>query len=194
MKIDPAVVERLRSVIKSAKRLNEDALLLTEHGRFSSGYALALLSIEEIGKILIELWKEDTYWRTPSPPEVRSGRLNFHVRKQVAFTTLLFAGEVMRSVSEVADEELDADRFRAIYSEAFDRAEGSGLLIDAMFGVMNRSKESAFYADGSDSVQRPDVPANEVRVLLDRHSEAIELLADWRVMSLRGPPITIPSA
>src|SRR4051812_7119705 len=140
------MIGRVRSVIGSARRLHSDAHLLAEHGRFTSGFALALLSIEELGKILIELWGQDEWWETPMPTELKT-RLSFHVRKQMAFAALLFAGEVIDSTRNTASESFDAEQFKALYRDVFDRGDASNLLIEAMFGVLNRRRESAFYMD-----------------------------------------------
>ena len=47
------VVAGINAAIQNAKRLSEDASLLIEAGRFPSAASLAILSIEESGKISI---------------------------------------------------------------------------------------------------------------------------------------------
>ena len=184
--MDNQVVDRLRRVLKGAKRLEQDAVLLAEHQRFTSSYALALLSIEEIGKVLIELWKNEAFWDDRAPPEVRSKHLNFHLRKQIAFACLIFAGEVIHAKGKVPDEERDPDQFRALYREVFDREDSSAILIDAMFGVLNKNKEFAFYADREDWGAL-EVPEPVARQLLEKHADAIQLLADYRIMAFARP-------
>ena len=186
--MDQQTVARLKRVLKSAKRLHEDAELLRENGRLSSAYALSLLSIEEIGKALIELWSENAYWDDPSPIPVKSGRLTFHIRKQIAFASLIFAGEVIDAKGDVEEDERCTDEFRALYQEVFDREEGSAILIDAMFGILNKGKERAFYADSEDNMSEfLDVPEAEVNRLLNRHGEAIGRLSNYRVMAFARP-------
>lgn len=50
------VAAGINAAIQNAKRLSEDASLLFEAGRFASAAALAILSIEESGKVSILRW------------------------------------------------------------------------------------------------------------------------------------------
>ena len=64
-------------VVSNARRLAQDATLLKDHGRYASAYVLAIISLEEIGKMLIKLW---------GLPASKS-----HVSKQRAVTSLFVA-------------------------------------------------------------------------------------------------------
>jgi AbiV family abortive infection protein len=44
-------------IIANAARLLADAKLLVDHARFASAFALAVLGVEEIGKVALEIWE-----------------------------------------------------------------------------------------------------------------------------------------
>ena len=66
-----------RMVISNAKRLVRDAELLKDHERYASAYALAILGLEEIGKVILKRWGE--------PDKER----RWHLSKQMAVSSLL---------------------------------------------------------------------------------------------------------
>ena len=43
-------------IIANSARLLGDAKLQAEHARFASAFALAVLGVEEIGKVILEIW------------------------------------------------------------------------------------------------------------------------------------------
>jgi AbiV family abortive infection protein len=69
-------------VVRNARRLAQDARLLKDHERYASPYVLAIISFEEIGKMLIKLW---------GLPASKS-----HISKQLAVTSLLIANDVVK--------------------------------------------------------------------------------------------------
>ena len=69
-------------IVSNARRLAQDARLLNKYERYASAYALAILSFEEIGKMLIKLW---------GLPASKS-----HVSKQRAVSSLLIAEAVVK--------------------------------------------------------------------------------------------------
>jgi AbiV family abortive infection protein len=73
----------LSRIRRNAKRLLRDAVLLTEHGRHASAFALAVLGLEEIGKVILRLWGLSDY---------SSG----HLHKQLAVSSLLIVDAVIR--------------------------------------------------------------------------------------------------
>jgi AbiV family abortive infection protein len=78
-------------VVLNATRLAEDARLLTDHERYASAYALAILSFEEIGKMLIKLW---------GLPGSKG-----HISKQRAVASLLMAEGVVKKFGPLRDME-----------------------------------------------------------------------------------------
>jgi hypothetical protein len=73
----------LGRIRRNAKRLLRDAVLLTQHGRHASAFALAVLGLEEIGKVILRLWGLSEY---------SSG----HLHKQLAVSSLLIMDAMVR--------------------------------------------------------------------------------------------------
>ena len=48
--------DRNARIVDNAKRLLGDAELLDDNGRYASAFALAVLSLEEIGKVILGRW------------------------------------------------------------------------------------------------------------------------------------------
>ena len=51
--------QQLSLILGNATRLLDDARLLHEHRRYASAFALALLGVEEIGKVLLKSWEAE---------------------------------------------------------------------------------------------------------------------------------------
>jgi AbiV family abortive infection protein len=82
----------------NARRLFEDAKLLSEHGRYPSAAAIAILSMEEVGKYHVYRWKhQDPEWTTDRrfPPR--------HSDKQAAFAAPFVAMVQRRAMSEICN-------------------------------------------------------------------------------------------
>ena len=60
-------------VISNAKRLVRDAVLLKDHERYASAYALAILGLEEIGKVILKRWGEPDKEETLAPEQANGG-------------------------------------------------------------------------------------------------------------------------
>jgi AbiV len=73
----------LSRIRRNAKRLLRDAVLLTDNKRHASAFALAVLGLEEIGKVILKRWGLSN----------NSGHLN----KQLAVSSLLMADALIRS-------------------------------------------------------------------------------------------------
>jgi hypothetical protein len=73
------------SVIENAARLLRDAKLLVAHARFASAFALAVLGMEEIGKVVLDIWGQ------AGPLSKPINRRTFHARKQAAVGSLMLA-------------------------------------------------------------------------------------------------------
>jgi AbiV family abortive infection protein len=67
--------------LSNSTRLLNDARLLVDHRRFASAFALAVLGVEEIGKVLLDGWKADAPLAKP--------RASLHIQKQTAVSSLL---------------------------------------------------------------------------------------------------------
>lgn len=93
--------ERARAIADSAL-LFEDARLLVQHSRYASAFRVAILGLEEIGKVILDAW--EAVEPLPKPRVRRTS----HERKQAAVGSVLLAAFAMREfglpVGEISDE------------------------------------------------------------------------------------------
>jgi AbiV family abortive infection protein len=75
----------LSRIRRNAKRLLRDAKLLRDNKRYASAFALAVLGLEEIGKVILKRWG------LPG----NEGR-SWHLNKQLAVSSLLMVDAVIR--------------------------------------------------------------------------------------------------
>jgi AbiV family abortive infection protein len=73
------------AIFKNAERLYLDAQLLLDNGRCASAFVLALFCLEEIGKIILDQWRLSNELRE------RKRSSTFHLDKQTAVASVLFA-------------------------------------------------------------------------------------------------------
>jgi AbiV family abortive infection protein len=81
--------EKNARVVLNANRLLDDAKLLSDHERHASAFALAILGLEEIGKVILRLWD-------------LSDHASGHLHKQLAVSSLLFADALFRETQRQA--------------------------------------------------------------------------------------------
>ena len=74
-----------RGLVANFVRLLKDAELLRNHQRYQSAYALGLIALEEIAKVIL------VRWETMYPNLNKDRRRNQHLTKQAALTCLLVA-------------------------------------------------------------------------------------------------------
>lgn len=86
------------AVIANAARLLQDAKLLVDHTRFASAFALAVLAVEEIGKVILDIWGRTAPLAKPVV------RRSAHIRKQAAVSSLLLASFAIREFGNVVDD------------------------------------------------------------------------------------------
>jgi AbiV family abortive infection protein len=156
-------------LMANAKRLQRDAIYLSEHGRYPSAFALALLGLEEIGKMVLRLWRQ--------PDDVN------HLNKQRAVASLLLGqflveqfGEEL-SATKLAPELLD----RAA-KVSFDSEEGRFLRMVNLTAV-DKAKQAALYSDILGI--HPDVfGSGDVESLIEKSRMAILAAHDRRAMAI----------
>jgi AbiV family abortive infection protein len=129
------------AIFKNAERLYLDAQLLLDNGRCASAFVLALFCLEEIGKIILDQWRLSNKLRE------RKRSSNFHLDKQAAVASVLFADYTIdkfgsrvyvegrsNELDELINRELlDSDvwRFNVLVNMgAYDRAKHVGLYRD----------------------------------------------------------------
>src|SRR3981189_1118586 len=91
-------------VLANATRLLSDARLLVEHRRFASGFALAVLGVEEIGKAVMDGWSAEMPRAKP-----RSASQSAHIQKQGAVASLLLGTLAVRLFPAGSTADLEGD-------------------------------------------------------------------------------------
>jgi len=74
--------------LSNAKRLLRDAVLLNDHGRHASAFALAVLGLEEIRKVIPKRWN------------LPDSERRLHLSKQMAVSSLLIMDDAVRKVQQ----------------------------------------------------------------------------------------------
>jgi AbiV family abortive infection protein len=165
------------AVIANAARLLRDARLLADHTRFASAFALAVLGVEEIGKVILDVWESAA---PLSKPVVRRSA---HMRKQAAVSSLLLASFSVREFgAEVddANEELVqrvADAFRLSHEGRF--------MSQVYGGVLEKTKQLGLYHDDwltAASLHSDQFSDADVNAILTIARRAIEVVDDARIM------------
>jgi hypothetical protein len=133
----------LSRIKSNAARLLRDAKLLSDNERYASAFALAVLGLEEIGKVILRLWGLSKY---------SSG----HVYKQVAVSSLVMADAVMRGAQAPRKGMVDpaeigrppsAAALEGIIRTAMESEAGRfSQSVDAK--ALDKMKQFAFYYDG----------------------------------------------
>jgi hypothetical protein len=88
----PLVEDEQTLIMANAARLLADAKLLANHTRFASAFALAVLGVEEIGKVILDIWE------TAEPLPTPKIRKSSHLRKQSAVGSVLLASFALSTV------------------------------------------------------------------------------------------------
>lgn len=166
-------------IIENVARLLRDAKLLADHSRFASAFALAVLAIEEIGKVVLEIWD------SAEPLSKPKGRRTAHIRKQAAIGSLLLASFAVR---EFGDLDADGD----ITDEIVDRVSGAfqssyegRFLSHIENGVLEKTKHVGMYRDDwltAMSLHAEQFEQSDVTAIFEKARQAIASISDVRVM------------
>ncbi len=171
----PPQAEKRNEIVSNAARLLRDAKLLVDNERYASAFALSVFALEEIGKVVLDLWGA-----SQSVP--KSGkRPSSHLRKQAAVSSLLLAQYTTKELGDLVSSgpmtaELIERVARAMYvSEAGRFARLVGV------GAVDKTKQIAFYRDDwleSAGLHAGQFEASDVTQLLEKCRAAIAALGD----------------
>ncbi|KRR14543.1 AbiV family abortive infection protein [Bradyrhizobium valentinum] len=130
--------KQLSLILGNATRLLDDARLLVDHRRYASAFALALLGVEEIGKVLLKSWEAER-------PLARSKeRHSAHIQKQAAVATLLNGAFLARMFPDGVNwKTIDFDAV----TKTFNDSDEGQLLVLIREGHLDRRKQNALYQD-----------------------------------------------
>lgn len=166
-------------VIENAARLLRDAKLLADHTRFASAFALAVLGVEEIGKVVLDIWARGA----PLPKPVL--RRTSHIRKQAAVGSLLVAAFAVKQFGGLdAEVPITDDLIRRI-SEAFQASPEGQFLAHIQSGILEKTKHVGIYRDDwltPASLHADQFNNADVTSMFDAARRAIANIDDAQVM------------
>lgn len=162
-------MNRNKSTVANATRLFNDAKLLRDHGRYGSAFALAVLILEEIGKLVLRSWG--------------AGGTTNHIRKQRAASALLVAEFAVKTLGTSLDQVTPKFVERIQLSSG----ETGRFAIAVEVRGLDKTKQRALYSD--DWLQTAELYADrftdrDVQHIFDKCLEAITALEDPSVMKI----------
>ena len=165
-----------RKVISNAKRLLRDAVLLKDHERYASAYALAILGLEEIGKVILKRWGE--------PDKER----RWHLNKQMAVAALVLMDDVRRRIREETSDpsQLTPDVFERVAMAAMEGETGQ-FSATVRSKLLDGWKQFALYNDGEFAdagLQSDQVTLADVEFMFKAFWTALNLISDGPAMEL----------
>jgi AbiV family abortive infection protein len=164
------------AIIANAARLLKDAKLLVDHERYASAFALSVLALEEIGKVVLDLWGQPE-----APPKPINKRPSAHVKKQAAVSSLLLAESVTKELGEViisgaVDDEL-VERVASFMHES-DSGRFHWLV---GIGAVDKTKQVALYRDDL-GLSAEGFDGADLEKVVSRCRLAVAAVSDQRVM------------
>lgn len=165
------------AIIANAARLLQDAKLLVDHNRCASAFALAVLGVEEIGKVILDIWE------SAAPLAKPVVRRSAHVRKQAAVSSLLLAAFAVREFGTVVDDANEALIQRV--ADAFSLSDEGRLMFQVLGGALEKSKHLGLYHDDwltEASLHADQFSATDVNAIFTMAQRAIEVVDDGRIM------------
>ena len=150
------------AVIANAARLLQDAKLLVDHTRFASAFALAVLGVEEIEKVILDIWG------TAAPLSKPVVRRSAHIRKQAGVSSLLLGSFAVREFGTVVDEAND-ELFHRV-AEAFRLSAEGQLMSQVQGGALDKTKQLGLYRETTGSRMHRCMPISSATLMLMRSS------------------------
>jgi AbiV family abortive infection protein len=166
-------------IIANANRLLWDAKLLADHSRFASAFALAVLGLEEIGKVILDIWGSD---QALSKPVIRR---TVHVRKQAAIGALLLASFAVAKFGDMDAEVTVTDDLTKSVAEAFRTSREGQFLAHIQDGVLEKTKHVGIYRDEwltAASLDADQFNESDVSSVFDIANRVLAAVVDERVM------------
>jgi len=165
------------AVIANAARLLQDAKLLVDHTRFASAFALAVLGIEEIGKVILDIWGSAA---PLSKPVVRRST---HIRKQAAVSSLLLAAFAVREFGTAVDDA--SEELVQRVAEGFSLSREGQLMFQVLGGALEKTKQLGLYRDDwltDASLHADQFSDADVDAIFTNAGRAMEVVGDARIM------------
>jgi AbiV family abortive infection protein len=129
-----------RLILDNATRLIKDAVLLVDHSRYASAFALAVLAIEEYGKALLREWEVER----PLPKPRRGA--SAHLQKHTSVASLLISSLLFQKLFPT-QADLERDDIVAAAVKAFHESEEGRLFLEIRAKGLEKRKQKAMYQD-----------------------------------------------
>jgi AbiV family abortive infection protein len=166
-------------IMTNAARLLGDAKLLADHNRFASAFALAVLGVEEIGKVILVIWGTG---KSLSKPKIRKSS---HLRKQSAVGSVLLASFAVKEFSGIIKAPVVTDELVEGVARAFHDSLEGRFLGHIATGAVEKTKHLAMYRDEwltSASLHTDQFVKSDVTGILEFARSAVAALNDARIM------------
>jgi AbiV family abortive infection protein len=170
--------DRRTLIMENAARLLADAKLLVDHNRFASAFALAVLGVEEIGKVVLDIWE------TEKPLTKPATRKSSHLRKQAAVGSVLLASFAMKEFGVIVEISIPDDLVESV-AKAFHGSIEGRLLRHIEIGAVERTKHLAMYRDEwltEASLHANQFEKSDVTGLFEYARSAVAVLGDGHAM------------
>jgi AbiV family abortive infection protein len=167
------------AIIANAARLLKDAKLLLDHGRYASAFALSVLALEEIGKVLLNLW--DRPEASPKPGKRPSG----HVRKQAAVSSLLLAESFTKEWRDLVKREGGSEVLVEDVARWMRDSEPGRFHGMVGIGAVDKTKQLSLYRDDwfeLAGLSADQFDGEDVARVLERCRLVVAVVDDKRIM------------
>lgn len=168
-----------QSILDNARRLVADALLLVEHGRHRTAFAVAVIALEEVGKIVVRRW------RTMDKP-LTAKRRSLHLSKQCAVASLLVAARLRPQLHDRDRSRAALGRLVAASAATFLVSEEGDWQLSAEVGLVDRRKQAALYRDeeSSEATGWAGFEPEDALILVGHCHAALDAADDFPAMEL----------
>ena len=161
-------------IIANSTRLIRDAKFLSDSDRCASAFALAVLGLEEIGKVILDIWSEQGV-------QADDRRLSAHLRKQTAVASLLLAVKGVAEILKSSPDRPVTEEFKNEVAKVLFESQDGQFSEVVRLGALDKTKQAAFYHDDwldeigihPDQFQRSDVQS-----LFDKSRSAVSAMAN----------------
>jgi AbiV family abortive infection protein len=166
-------------IVSNAARLLKDAKLLADNERFASAFALAVLALEEIGKVVLTFWDAST--KTPKS----KNRLSSHLKKQSAVSSLLLAKYTTSELNDTIHAEPMTNELIERVARAMSESEAGRFDWLVSLGAVDKTKQIGFYHDDwleAAGLHADQFEASDVTQVFEKCRAAIAALGDSKTM------------
>ena len=153
----------IEALSDNVMRLVADARLLKANQRYSSAFVLAAIALEELGKLVLLMWKRDDI-------EPKTRRRTAHLRKQSAIAAVILAESVYDDIIAIARSGVDMTQAIETLSQKIVESDAGSQMVEAELAMVEKAKHAGLYQD-FDEDDRPTTrvfTAEEVEDMLNR--------------------------